>query len=94
MSKDFSAQLDNIHAKINLLAENYKLMREKLDDLKAENQKLQNLLNGKNAEILKLEEQIKILKMAKSFFSGNSQELKEKIDEYIKEIDLCLKSIS
>jgi predicted nucleic acid-binding Zn-ribbon protein len=77
--------------KVTTLAEENRILRNKMDSLSA-------ALAGREEEIRELKQQFEILKMARSLNSGEAgdsktEDLKRKINDYIKEIDQCLKLI-
>jgi predicted RNase H-like nuclease (RuvC/YqgF family) len=90
---------------IDALTSKAATLGQKLSSLAEENRILQNrleavqaTLTGREEELNELRKQHEILKMARNLHSGdtgdsNTEELKRKINDYIKEIDQCLKLI-
>lgn len=89
-------KLDEIKLKVaKLLSElNAKKIREK--ELEKQNLELKNSIENQKKSILILEERNKIIKLAESLSNSKSdiQELKKKVNEYIKEIDECIRLLS
>ena len=67
-------------------------MQEENDLLKLENQTLSSALQSGKEKSQELEEKLRILKMAKSFSETNEKtlDIKQKIDEFVQEIDKCI----
>ncbi len=87
-------QLEAIHHKINRLLQQNNELNTANNQLKEENFMLKKLLKEKDEMLSENENQLQMLKLAKSVSaSGNEQdkiELKKKINELIKEIDHCV----
>ena len=66
------------------------------EDLKNQNMELKSLLNSKEQQILDFQNKIKISTIVDSISVGDSEatEVKNKIDDYIKEIDKCINQLS
>ena len=79
--------LSSLERKIGLLLNEHKLLREELEGVKNENAKDEQVSNFQNS--------MKISKIANiADTEGDPTELRKKIDEYIKEIDLCIAHLS
>ena len=85
-------QLNNVLQKTSRLIELCSTLQEENKLLKVENQRQQAaILNLKNKET-ELEEKIRVLKLAKSI-EGTSEktlDIKQKINEFVREIDKCV----
>jgi len=94
--KEYQFKLDEIKLKIvKLLLElNEKKGREK--ELEKVNHDLKNTIENQKNTILRLEEQNKIIKLAESLSNSKTDihELKKSVNEYIKEIDECIRLLS
>ena len=97
MSRDLlKANLATLERKINLLINDRKSMREEVNLLKKENDKLRSVMKEKDEQISGFQNKIKISKIVNEMDTdgGEAPELRKKIDEYIKEIDKCLAHLS
>ncbi|MFD1256159.1 hypothetical protein ACFQ3S_05080 [Mucilaginibacter terrae] len=67
-------------------------LQEENDLLKLENQSLSAALNVSKDKGKDLEEKLRVLKLAKSFSETNekSLDIKQKINEFVREIDKCI----
>ncbi|CAM3778322.1 hypothetical protein MUGA111182_09160 [Mucilaginibacter galii] len=67
-------------------------LQEENDLLKLENQSLSTVLNVSKDKSKELEEKLRVLKLAKSFSETNekSLDIKQKINEFVREIDKCI----
>lgn len=69
--------------------------KQRAEVLEAENEALKQKSETERKQLEELSETIKIVKLARNISNGNAQdervtELKRKINEYIKEIDICI----
>ena len=66
------------------------------EDLNSQNLELKSLLTSKEQQILDFQNKIKISTIVDSISVGDSEaaEVKNKIDDYIKEIDKCINQLS
>lgn len=82
---DVNQKIDKLIAKHEALKQENQLLRNKLDTTT-------NVVNEKDQVIDKLNEQIKVLSMAKSLSgeSGSNKDMKLKINELVREIDKCI----
>lgn len=85
-------QLDKVVAKTERLIELCSALQEENDLLKLENQSLDTALNVSKKKVEELEQKLKVLKMAKSFSETNEKtlDIKQKINEFVQEIDKCI----
>jgi len=67
-------------------------LQEENDLLKLESETLNSALNTSKNKIRELEEKLRVLKLAKSFSETNekSLDIKQKIDEFVQEIEKCI----
>lgn len=94
--------MNNLLAKLLEIGEKAEYLNQRTELLVAENRslkarmaELEQQLADRSQALDSLEEQHKIVKLAKSMGgeSEHAEELKRKINEYIREIDQCLKLI-
>ena len=88
---EISEKLDGILKKINKLLERQILLQEQNVELKGQREKLQEELEQQKQFVSDLENKIKTLQIAKSVdIEEDKTALKQKINEYIREIDKCI----
>ncbi|GAB2705727.1 hypothetical protein GCM10027037_34570 [Mucilaginibacter koreensis] len=85
-------QLAKVTDKAERLIAMYHLLQEENDLLKLENQSLMVALDASKNKSTELEEKLRVLKVAKSFSETNekSLDIKQKINEFVREIDKCI----
>ena len=85
-------QLVKVVEKTERLIELCAALQEENELLKLENQTLITSLNGGKEKNRELEEKMRVLKLAKSFSETNekSLDIKQKINEFVREIDKCI----
>ncbi|MBS1521262.1 MAG: hypothetical protein JST50_09705 [Bacteroidetes bacterium] len=85
-------QLNNVISKTERLIELCSVLQEENDLLKLENQSLNSAVKVSKDKIDELEQKMKVLKMAKSFSETNEKtlDIKQKINEFVQEIDKCI----
>lgn len=85
-------ELNALERKVQLLLNEYQLVKQELNHLKSENQELKSSIKLKDERIKDFQNQDKISKIVGSIGKDEAEtsEMKEKIDEYIKEIDKCI----
>jgi len=87
-----SEQLNKILEKTSRLIELCGALQEENDLLKLENQSLAAALDAGKTKMKEMDEKLSVLKMAKSFSETNekSLDIKQKINEFVQEIDKCI----
>jgi len=87
-----STQLNKIIDKTSRLIELCQVLQEENDLLKLENQSLSSALDASKSKIKEANEKLSVVKMAKSFSETNekSLDIKQKINEFVQEIDKCI----
>ena len=87
-----SQQLDKILDKATRLIELCAALQEENDLLKLENQTLSSALDASKNQRKEMDEKLSVLKLAKSFSETNekSLDIKQKISEFVREIDKCI----
>jgi len=85
-------QLDNVLQRTTRLIELCNALQEENDLLNAENQSIRKNLDAEKARNVTLEEKMRVLKLAKSLegTSEKSLDIKQKINEFVREIDKCV----
>ncbi|WP_374165429.1 hypothetical protein [Arcticibacter sp. MXS-1] len=94
-----TGQLDSVLEKTKRLVELCEALQEENDLLKLENQSLQVAVDTGKSKVAELEEKLRVLKMARSLevISGSKSDanektldIKQKISEFVREIDKCI----
>ncbi|WP_462264508.1 hypothetical protein [Mucilaginibacter sp.] len=85
-------QLAKVADKTERLIAMYYVLQEENDLLKLENQSLTVALETSKKKTTELEEKLRVLKLAKSISGTNekSLDIKQKINEFVREIDKCI----
>jgi hypothetical protein len=85
-------QLNKVLDKTERLIELCAALQEENDLLKLENQALAAALNASKNKSKEMDEKLSVLKLAKSFSETNekSLDIKQKINEFVQEIDKCI----
>lgn len=85
-------QLDKVITRTERLIELCSALQEENDLLKLENQSLNAAIKVSKDKIDELEQKLKVIKMAKSFSETNEKtlDIKQKINEFVQEIDKCI----
>ena len=89
-------EFQSLERKINLLLNQFTGEKQKNEQLRIENQQLGEQLKAKSEQIQNFQNQIKISKIAGSIGTDNEDvsKLKDKIDDYVNEIDYCIAQLS
>tara|TARA_B100000700_G_scaffold214126_1_gene235449 strand:+ start:297 stop:581 length:285 start_codon:yes stop_codon:yes gene_type:complete len=85
--------VENIEKKVNKLIILYRSLKKEKQEIFTENKKLKLDLSEKDKSIKKLEEKIKLLRITKSVSTqdeARNKESRQKINEYVREIDKCI----
>jgi regulator of replication initiation timing len=87
-----AGQLDSVLSKASRLIELCSALQEENDLLKLENQSVKSALDTAKIKTKDLEEKMRVLKLAKSIegTSEKSLDIKQKINEFVREIDKCV----
>jgi hypothetical protein len=94
--KELLEKLHEVGEKADYLTQRSMLLVQENRGLKIRVAELEQALGGRELEIKDLHNQLELAKLARGMEGGNSaqsDELKNKINEYIREIDQCLKLI-
>ena len=85
--------VENIEKKVSKLIKLYQSVQKEKEEILTENNKLELDLSDKDEIIKRLEEKIKLLRITKSVSTQDDERNKEsrqKINEYVREIDKCI----
>ena len=85
--------VENIEKKVSKLIQLYQSVQKEKEEILTENNKLRSDLSDKDKTIKSLEEKIKLLRITKSVSTQDDERNKEsrqKINEYVREIDKCI----
>jgi len=85
--------VENIEKKVNKLIQLYQSAQKEKEETLTENNQLISDLSDKDKTINSLEEKIKLLRITKSASTQDDERNKEsrqKINEYVREIDKCI----
>jgi chromosome segregation ATPase len=90
------AEMSLLERRLNMLLESYKQLKSELELLKKENFELKSSLKTKDNHLNDFQNKIKISKIVNSIHGEGDKlpELRNIIDEYIKEIDKCILHLS
>lgn len=92
---DLASALSLLEDRVKQLLEERSAMRHELEFLRKENTDLKAQLEKKSSQINNFQNQIKISKIVdKMAVKDDTAELKDKINEYIKDIDKCIALLS
>ncbi|MGD9328026.1 MAG: hypothetical protein PVH48_03600 [Cyclobacteriaceae bacterium] len=88
--------LSNLERKVKFLLNNYKDLKQELSIAKSENQELKEIIRKKDDQIIDFQNKYKISKIVTNIRDGedDASELKNQINEYIREIDKCIMHLS
>jgi len=88
--------LSNLERKVKFLLNSHKDLKQELSIAKSENQELQELIRTKDDQIIDFQNKYKISKIVRNIRDGeeDASELKNQINEYIREIDKCILHLS
>jgi len=95
-NQNLQNEFQSLERKINLLLNQFNGEKQKNEQLKIENEQLSEKLKAKSEQIQSFQNQIKISKIAGSIGTDNEDvsKLKDKIDDYVNEIDYCIAQLS
>lgn len=89
---DLIYTLEGIQQKASHLLSLCDALKEENELLTKENERLTHIAESQLLNTKELEEKLRIIKMAKSFSDTNEKtlDIKEKINEFVREIDKCI----
>ena len=88
--------LSNLERKVKFLLNNHKDLKQELNVAKSENQELKEIIRKRDDQIIDFQNKYKISKIVRNIRDGedDASELKNQINEYIREIDKCIMHLS
>ncbi len=88
-------ELTSLERKLSLLINEHQQLKEKIRQLQDDNLELKTLVTNKEDQLQQFQNKLKIGKLVGNMEADNdSAELKNKLDDYIKEIDKCIMHLS
>lgn len=89
---DAKAIVTSLENKIEKLVDSYQKMKRELSTIQNQNNHLNQTIDVQKQTIKELEEKNKVLKLTKSLSTTNenTQDLKLKVNELIREVDKCI----
>jgi len=93
MNKEkLSLSISNLERRIKFLVNDYHNLNQEIASLKTENNELKELIRKKDLQIIDFQNKYKISKIVRNVRDGETDhsELKNLLNEYIKEIDKCI----
>ena len=97
MKRDrLNSELQALERKIRFLLKEYNTLKKEIDETKEENLSLKNIISLKEKQLSDFQNKINISTIVDSITTGESEvsEVKEKLNEYIKEIDKCIRYLN
>ncbi len=93
---DLRGELSSLERKVLLLISEHKKTKEEVVQLKQQNQDLRTELQHKSEQIGSFQNNLKISSIVDSMVvkDNNTAELKQVINDYIKEVDKCIAQLS
>jgi len=90
--QSLNTELVSLERKIKLLLNEHSLLKEEIEQLKQENRDLKLDMSTKNEKLDDFQNKIKISKIVGSMVADgeDTSDLKDIINDYIKEIDKCI----
>ena len=91
-SEKLYREFQNLERKIQLVLSENKRLKDELDNTKEENGTLKEKMKSQEANLTSFQDKMKVNNLVNNMVvsDGDSAQLKETIDGYIKEIDKCI----
>lgn len=83
----------NIESKVNKIISLYNSLKKEKEEILEENKRLKSEVEDRDKDIKRLDEKIKLLRITKSVSTQDvekNKESRQKINEYVREIDKCI----
>mgnify|MGYP001348007817 CR=1 FL=1 len=83
----------NIESKVNKIISLYNSLKKEKEEILEENKILKSEVEDRDKDIKRLDEKIKLLRITKSVSTQDvekNKESRQKINEYVREIDKCI----
>jgi cell division protein FtsB len=93
MNKEkLSLSISNLERRIKIMVNDHHNLNQEIASLKLENNELKELIRKKDVQIIDFQNKYKISKIARNVRDGETDhsELKNLLNEYIREIDKCI----
>lgn len=89
-------ELQRLSTRLTKFIKAHQALQTHAQQLEDENENLKKALEDKNQQVKDFQYQLEISKIVSSVVegTGNQEELKHKLDEYIEEIDRCINFLS
>ncbi len=81
---------DNLQKKIEKILEQNSAYKNKIQQLEQENNNFKIIINEKKNSLIRKEEENSVLRCSKMVETTNSGQVKNKINEMVREIDKCI----
>jgi len=92
--KDLSILVSKIKQKAERLARRNTLLEEENEKIVKQLEKIKEELKNKDQQVTKLEDKVRLLKIAKSVDGVSTKEVKLRVNEMVREIDKCIAQIN
>ncbi len=90
-----NTQITQLQNKLQLLLKNYAVLQKENIHLKKNIEKKENLLQAKTQQIQDFQQQLDSLKITRGGWGEeDKKQLQRRIDQYLKEIDICLAGLN
>jgi chromosome segregation ATPase len=91
-NESLRSELNNLERKVKLLLSDHSMMQTEIALLRKENENLKSKLDLNSEHLTNFQNQAKISKIVESMIveERGASELKEVIEDYIREIDKCI----
>ena len=91
-----SSEIASLERRLKILVNEYNHIKKENDALRSENAELKEVIQAKEEHLVNFQNKYKISKIVQNIAVGEQDAagLKQRIDEYIKEIDMCIAQLS
>ncbi len=91
-----SSEIASLERRLKILVNEYNHIKKENDTLRSENAELKEVIQAKEEHLVNFQNKYKISKIVQNIAVGEQDAagLKQRIDEYIKEIDMCIAQLS
>ena len=91
-----SSEIASLERRLKILVNVYNHIKKENDALRSENAELKEVIQAKEEHLVNFQNKYKISKIVQNIAVGEQDAagLKQRIDEYIKEIDMCIAQLS
>ena len=94
--ESLAGKLNMLERRLKLLLSDHQRVQKELEQVKNENKELKSVVRAKEEQLDNFKNKINISKIANSATVDESEsaEIKQKLSDYIKKIDLCIAHLS